>query len=124
MIKAVGIDIVEIPRFKKLIDRWGKRFAERILTKREIELCSKKPNSTASMAVRFAAKEAMIKCLPTNKNLVWRWHEMEVLNESGGKPIVIMNGLIGQFIKNMEIHVSLSHSQNSAVAMVVLEKVD
>lgn len=124
MIKSVGIDIVDVMRFQKLMDRWGHRFAGRILTKQEIELCTNKANSVASMAARFAAKEAMIKCLPTNKNLVWKWHEMQVLSEPDGKPIVKMSGLIGDFVNGLKIHISLSHSQKSAIAMIVLEELD
>jgi holo-[acyl-carrier protein] synthase len=124
MIKSVGIDVVDIQRFKKLVDRWGIRFCKKILTEQEIELCANKANYIASVTARFAAKEAMIKCLPTDQHLVWRWHEMEVLNEVGGKPIVKMNGVIGDFVKGLKIHVSLSHSQNSAMAIIILEKLD
>ena len=121
MIKSIGTDIVDINRFRKLVERWGKKFSGRILTQREIEICEKKGDPIASMAARFAAKEAMIKCLPTTKGLVWRWHEMEVLSHGDEKPFVKMNGKIGAFVNNDKIHISLSHSQNSAIALILLE---
>ncbi len=121
MIKSIGTDIVDIDRFRRLTERWGEKFVQRILTQREIEICKNKGDSIASMAARFAAKEAMIKCLPTNKGLVWRWHEMEVLSHEDEKPFVKMNGKIGAFVNNDKIHISLSHSQKSAIAFILLE---
>lgn len=121
MIKSIGTDIVELDRFRKLLERWGEKFVQRILTRREIEICKQKGDSVASMAARFAAKEAMIKCLPTDKGLVWRWHEMEVLSHEDDKPFVEMNGAIGVFVNNDKIHISLSHSQKTAIAFILLE---
>lgn len=121
MIYAIGIDVVDIRRFQKMVERWGDRFSARILTQNELEYCRQKVNAVPSMAVRFAAKEAMIKCLPTDQNLVFRWHEMEVLNSHGGAPKVHLHGELFKFLLGKKIFVSLSHSANSAVAVIVVE---
>ncbi len=121
MIYAIGIDIVDVQRFQKMVKRWGDRFSERILSQNELNYCLGKANAVPSMAVRFAAKEAMIKCLPTDQGLVFRWHEMEILNSKGGAPHVNLHGKLLQFLYNKKVFVSLSHSPNSAVAVIVIE---
>lgn len=122
MIVAVGIDIVDLDRFQSLLNRWGNRFPGKVLTDREIDLCRQKASSGASMAGRFAAKEALIKCLPTDQGLIWRWHEVEILSHEDGKPMLQACGQIGNYLKGYNVHISISHSKTNAVAMAVLEK--
>ena len=122
MIQSVGVDIVDIDRFEKVINRWKKRFIERILTPKEIEYCYNKSDSISSMAVRFAAKEALIKCLSDSDQIGFTWHEMEILNEVNGRPIVYFYGKLADCLKNNNIFLSMSHSLTSAIAMIVLEK--
>ena len=122
MIHAVGIDVVDIDRFDKILSRWGDRFSRRILTGKEIEYCAGKANGSHSMAVRFAAKEAMIKCLPAAKSLSFHWHEMEILNDRDGGPQVFLYGGLKNMLKGTNILISLSHSASSAVAMIVIEQ--
>jgi holo-[acyl-carrier protein] synthase len=119
-IPAVGIDIVDIDRFRSVLNRWGDRFAERILTKSELEYCKKKVDGTASMAARFAAKEAMIKCLP--QTFVFHWHEMEILNRENGAPQVFLTGRLAALMRDKKILLSLSHSVSSAVAVVMIQE--
>ena len=121
LIYAIGIDVVDIQRFQKMVERWGDRFSERILSQNELNYCRRKANVIPSMAARFAAKEAMIKCLPTDQNLIFRWHEMEVLNSKAGKPHVHLHGELLQFLHSKKIFISLSHSPNSAVAVIIVE---
>jgi len=122
MIQSVGVDIVDIARFDKVVNRWRKRFVERILTPKEIEYCNKKSNSISSMAVRFAAKEALIKCLSDSDQPGFSWQEMEIRNEKNGRPKVYLTGKLAECLKNNNIFISMSHSITSAIAIIVLEK--
>ena len=122
MIQSIGVDIVDIARFEKVVNRWKKRFIERILTPHEIEYCSKKSDRISSMAVRFAAKEALIKCLSDSDQTGFTWHEMEIRNEANGRPKVYLSGKLARRLINNNIFISMSHSLTSAIAMIVLEK--
>ena len=121
MLYAIGTDIVDLDRFSRALNRWGDRFIRRILTDAEIRYCEGKRAPASSMAVRFAAKEAMIKCLPTDQGLTWRWHEMQVLGARDGKPVVILHGELERFLKGKRVLLTLSHSVKSAVAVVAIE---
>jgi holo-[acyl-carrier protein] synthase len=122
VVQAVGVDIVDIDRFATAIHRWGRRFAQRVLTEKEIAYCDSKATAIHSMAVRFAAKEALLKCLPTKDQHGFQWNEMEVLNVENGKPVVYLNGRLARLLHNKNVHISLSHTKTSAVAVVILEQ--
>ncbi|MBN2000725.1 holo-ACP synthase [candidate division KSB1 bacterium] len=121
MFFSIGIDIVDIYRFKQIVDRWGERFIQRILTEQEIQYCRSKTNSIHSMAVRFAAKEAMIKSLPSSDQSGFKWLEMEVINAESGKPAVRTTGFLADKLRDKNILISLSHTDTSAVAVVILQ---
>jgi holo-[acyl-carrier protein] synthase len=116
----IGVDIIEIDRIEKLIQRWGKTFLNRVFSRSELEHYS----NVSSLAVRFAAKEAVLKALGACDKGI-SWHDIEILAEVNGKPLV---NLIGRAklqaeaaaIKNFNI--TLSHSKEYAVAFVVGEK--
>ena len=122
MVQAVGIDIVDISRFKKSLERWQGRFIERIFTQQEREYCQKKLNAEHSLAARFAAKEAMIKCLRDRDQVGFHWHDMEVLNTASGRPVVYVYGKLALQLANTRVKISLSHSVSSAVAVIILEE--
>lgn len=107
MILAVGVDLVSVVRIEAAMQ--NPRFTARILTKAEREYCDT-PEKTAG---RWAAKEAIQKCLPTRL----RWHEIEIL--SSPAPLARVNGLP----PGTRIHVSISHERKMAVAFAVLESV-
>ncbi len=112
-----GIDIIEIGRIKKVIDRWGEVFLRRIYTEAELEKYAKKP---PSLAARFACKEAVMKLLGTGRNGV-SWREIETLSHPGGKPVVNLYGQAQSKADELginEIAVSLSHSKEYAIASV------
>ncbi len=121
MVQAVGIDIVDIGRFKKAVEKWGRRFTQRILTENEIEYCQRKVTGVQSMAVRFAAKEALIKCLPSEERMAFPWHDAEILSGKGGKPAISLRGRLAHLLRDKQVLVSLSHSENSAVAVIILQ---
>lgn len=113
----VGVDIIEIQRIEKIIQRWKQVFLKRVYTKAELNLFS----NTSSLAVRFAAKEAILKALGAcDKGISWQ--DIEILAEPNGKPLINLMGKAkscaqGLGIRNLTI--SLSHSRDYAVAFVV-----
>ena len=113
MIDGIGIDVVDIERFKASLDRTpGLR--EKLFTQAE----SVKP--IASLAARFAAKEALAKALNAGKGLAW--HEAEVINLESGKPAFLFRGEIADLVDGADVHLSLSHDAGIASAMVVVER--
>ncbi|MBN1543684.1 holo-ACP synthase [candidate division KSB1 bacterium] len=123
---AIGADIVDIDRFAQAVQRWGDRFLRRVLTDQEIAYCRKKVRSAAeqSMAVRFAAKEALIKALSEEEQLLFRWRDVEIHNSDSGKPVVRLSGRLAEALVNRCILVTLSHSERTALAMVCVQRID
>lgn len=118
-----GIDVVEIRRIERILDERGRRFLERIFTAGE--LASFKPQPP-EIAARFAAKEAVAKALGVGLRLLSpagiRWHEVEVLSDAFGRPVIALNGYACRLAqsKNLtEWAVSLTHDGGLAIASVV-----
>lgn len=117
---SVGVDIVEIARIKGALDRWGDRFLRKIYTPAEIAHCR---GSVQELAARFAAKESVSKALGTGIHGI-HWQEMEILAEPSGKPLVHLNGRARKVAEERGLRhfeVSLSHSRELAVALVVAD---
>lgn len=122
MIYGVGIDLVKIERMREVVEKWGRRFLERVFTESEISYCYEKKNPYLSLAVRFAAKEALIKALGSTRPVSLT--DIEVINTEGGKPFLKVNGRLKDFLKERSIkkvHLSLSHEHEYGVACIVLE---
>jgi holo-[acyl-carrier protein] synthase len=114
---CIGVDIVEIARLEEAVTRWGEDFLRRVYTDSELKLYRKK---LPSLAVRFAAKEAVIKALgkPGGEASL---KDIEVLSGPGGQPVVNLYGRTQQQAKLIgldKLAVSLSHSKEYAVAFV------
>ena len=117
---SLGIDIIEIGRIEKAVERWGLRFLRRIYTKAELRLSRHKPSS---LAARFAAKEAVMKALGTGVRGVG-WREIEILADHRGKPLVYLYGKAQNRAEELglgKLAVSLSDSREYAVAFVIGE---
>jgi holo-[acyl-carrier protein] synthase len=117
----VGIDIVEIPHFDKVIRRWDKYFLERVFTLTELKLYT----NTRLLAECFAAKEAVLKvigaCDQGNS-----WHEIEILIARDVKPIVNLTGNVKMEADESAIsciNVSIAHSEDYALAFVIGETI-
>lgn len=123
-----GIDLIEISRIEKALERHGERFLKRIFTEAELAPLRSKRFQTAQsrviaseLAARFAAKEACSKALGTGIGPV-SWKEMEVVNERSGKPVLRLSGRAAQiagFLGYTTWSVSLTHSREMAAAVVV-----
>ena len=113
-----GIDIIEIDRIQKAMERRGERFLKRVYTEAELKLCGEKANA---LAVRFACKEAVMKLLGTGRRGVC-WRDIETLAYPGGKPQVNLYGGARKEADRLgikDIAVSLSHSREYAIASAV-----
>ncbi len=122
MVKGIGVDILEIQRFQRSVDRFGSRLLNRIFTAAEIDYCSAKFNVYQHFAARFAAKEAFSKALATGLRGSFGWKDVEVVNDSLGRPCFRLHGALPGQLKTSSLFLSLSHSESHVVAMVVLEE--
>jgi holo-[acyl-carrier protein] synthase len=113
MIDGIGIDVVDIERFSESIERTP-ALLEKLFTP------SERDKPIASLAARFAAKEALYKALSPEHGLSWQ--DAEVINLSNGKPAFLFRGGIADLVDGAQVHLSLSHDGGIASAMVVLER--
>ncbi len=114
-----GVDLVEIRRFTDVYEKYRQRFLEHIFTPIELEENGVK---MASLAARFAAKEAVSKALGTGIGRV-SWHEIEIRRGLVGEPILHLYGVAEELAREEGLHswsISLSHTSKQAVAMVVV----
>ena len=125
MIVGSGIDLVEIPRIQQSMERFGKRFLDRVYTAAEQAYCLRKRNAAESLAARFAAKEAGAKALGTGISRGVNWLEIEVVREPSGRPTIQFHGRAVELAQHMgvaHIALSLTHTATLSMASVVLEK--
>lgn len=114
----IGIDIIEISRIRQAIQRWNEHFLNRIYTDAELALYRTK---IESLAARFAAKEAAMKALSALENSI-SWREVEIISDSKGKPLMRLYGRALEQMQNLGLQgleVSLSHSRENAIALVI-----
>ncbi|HSJ20531.1 MAG TPA: holo-ACP synthase [Nocardioidaceae bacterium] len=115
MIVGVGIDVVDVGRFEEALDRTP-TLRERLFTETERE------RPIASLAARFAAKEALAKALGAPTGMAW--HDAEVVSEATGNPELEIRGSVLARANDLgarKVHVSLSHDAGIASAVVILE---
>ena len=124
---GVGIDLVNISRVEKISARWETRFLSRIFTEDEQDYCRKRRNPHPHLAARWAVKEAAVKALRLDRSVTFNWREIETVNDVSGRPLVRMTGAIRRQADHLgvaQIHVSLSHDRDYAIASVTLIGVD
>ncbi|MFI0471119.1 holo-ACP synthase [Halomonas sp. HMF6819] len=124
MIVGIGSDIARIARFDTAVARHGERFAARILGPLEHENWVSRHRSPAYLAKRFAAKEAFVKALGLGLRAGMQWREIQVLNDSLGKPVLELAGEARRLFEQsgaQSAHVSISDEAEYALAFVVLE---
>lgn len=118
--KAIGVDIIETVRIAQSIDRFGDRFLRRVYTEQELAYCN---GRIGSLAVRWAAKEAVAKAIGTGIGDV-RWREIEIVSGSNQRPALRLHGAASRLAEQRgitEFAVSLSHTKDYAVAFVIGE---
>ena len=127
MIRSVGVDLVEVDRVQKAVERWGDRFLRRVYTGAEIDYCFHKGERYRSLAARFAAKEAVMKALGTGWTRGVRWVDIEVRRVSGAAPEVWLQGASAEIAQQRGIerwHVTITHDAGIAAAVVVAESLE
>jgi holo-[acyl-carrier protein] synthase len=121
---GIGMDLVDVDRIAKAIERQGSAFLSRVFTALEREYCEGKANAAQHFAVRFAAKEAVSKAFGTGIGSEIGFLDIELKNQTSGAPRIILHGkgrLLAESRGVSEVLVSLSHTQQVAGASVVLQ---
>lgn len=124
MIIGIGTDLAEVGRIRDSIERFGPRFLNRIYTEGERAYAQSKANSAERFAARFAAKEAGMKAIGTGWNFGVTWKDFEVVNERSGRPTLRLSGVaqsVAQRLGVQRVSISLTHSKETAFAVVILE---
>jgi len=127
MILGIGNDIVSVERIENLLDKFGERFIKKVFTKEERTRSLKKLKPAASLAKRFAAKEAAWKALGDEQQIGINWKDMEVRNDKSGKPFLELTGKAAEQLKKLtpenmvaRIDLSLSDELLYAQAFVII----
>ncbi len=123
MIVGVGLDLTEIPRIDRMIERWGDRFTHKIFTPGERAYSDDRAHPANHYAARFAAKEAALKALGVPEGL--RWHELEVVKDHGQRPRLVLTGTARAAADRLGIvavHLTITHAADVACAVVIAER--
>ena len=121
MIFGIGIDIIEIDRIKRSIERYKDLFLNKIFTQTELDYCLSKKNKYQHFAARFAAKEAISKALSTGWNKEFKWKDIEIYNEKSGMPNVILKGNLEKFLgDDKSLKITMSHSEHYVTCFAII----
>jgi len=119
---GIGTDIVECLRIRRMIEKHGELFLTRVFTDREISYCQSRKRATEHLAGRWAAKQAVLKCLGTGAQKGFCWTEIEVQNDTAGSPRISIRGTtkeVAQRLKVTEIIISVAQSRSYATAFAL-----
>jgi holo-[acyl-carrier protein] synthase len=119
---AHGIDLVDFPRIEKMVEKHDDRFLERVFTEKEVCYAKKNKNFIEKLAGRFAAKEAVLKLIGTGWRGKIAWTDIEVVNDSLGRPEVVITGEVKKLVEQSgieQITISITHTSNFAICSAV-----
>jgi len=124
----MGIDIIDTRRIKKTFIKFGEKFKKKCFSLGEIKRSDNRANIFNSYAKRYAAKEACAKALGTGLAKGIFWKDIEIINNSQGKPFIILHNRALSRLKNLtkkkcNIEVSLSDEKNYAIANVIISEI-
>lgn len=117
--QGLGNDIIEVDRIENSIKRYGKKFLDRLFLPEEQAYCLKHKDSERHFAGRFAAKEAVAKALGTGFGPSLSWHDIEIVNDGMGRPIVHLSAQASSYYQHPILHISISHCKKFASAVAV-----
>ena len=125
MILGIGMDLCEVDRIRRLLEKDRDRFVRRVFSRRESAYCDARRRPAIHYAARFAAKEAFLKAVGTG----WRlgWWQVEVVRSSAGPPELSVTGEAADLLKRRgvdRILLTLTHTDSTAAAVVVLERAE
>ena len=121
---GIGVDLVECTRIERSLDRFGEKFLRRVFTEGEIEYSMSMKFPARHLAARFAAKEAVSKAFGTGIGKAMGWRNIDIRKKESGEPFLIFLGTTEAFAAERGVTsalITLSHTENYAVACVVLE---
>ena len=125
MIIGMGVDHVQSQRMKEMLLKWADRVEDRVFDEEELEYSKAKGETHLHLAARFAAKEALFKALGKGLSEGMTWTDVRVINDETGKPNIFLRRRAEEIAGEMgveRIHVSLTHTDDCAIAVVILEK--
>jgi holo-[acyl-carrier protein] synthase len=121
---GIGVDLVECARIQHSLDRFGEKFLHRVFTDGEIEYSMSMKFPARHLAARFAAKEAVSKAFGTGIGKSMGWRDIDVRKKPSGEPFLVFGGGAEKLARERGITralITLSHSEQHAVATIVLE---
>ena len=124
MILGIGTDLCEIGRIEKALERFGERFAQRILVPSELEVFRRRRKRASYLAKRFAAKEAFSKAMGTGIHFPVNWHNVWVVNNRAGAPALEFSKALAALLKRRgieKVHITLTDEIGLACAFVIVE---
>lgn len=125
MIIGVGIDNVQSKRMKEMLLKWADRVENRVFNEKELEYSKSKGETHLHLAARFAAKEALFKALGKGLSEGMTWTDVTIQNDETGKPHIQLRRKAKDIADQMgviSVHLSLTHTDDCAAAIVILEK--
>lgn len=117
---GIGNDIVEIERVATLVEKHGTRFLSRLFTEKELKYCLSHRFPSIRLAGRFAAKEAIVKAMGTGFRKDVTWLDIEILNDSQGKPVVYFSSRLVEKMGQIDCMLSISHCREYATSVALL----
>jgi holo-[acyl-carrier protein] synthase len=123
-ILGIGVDLVENARIQNSLERFGERFLQRVFTPGEIEYSQSMKYPARHLAARFAAKEAVSKAFGTGIGKAMGWKDIDVQRKPSGEPFVVLEGGARKLADERGVSavwITLSHTDNHAMAMIVIE---
>lgn len=121
---GIGVDLVEVARIQRSLERFGERFLHRVFTQGEIDYCQSTKFPERHFAARFAAKEAASKAFGTGIGKAMGWKDVDVKKKASGEPYLVLGGGAGEMAKQRGVSqalITLSHTDHHAMACVVLD---
>jgi len=118
-VRAIGIDLLEVDRMARAVERWGQPFLDRVFTPGE-QAAAARGVAAQALAARYAAKEAVSKCLGTGFKRGVRRRDIEVVGDEWGAPSIRLHGAAARQADGAHFLLSLTHTTGFAAATAVM----
>ena len=122
MADSIGIDIVDLVRIQRLLEKYGDRFVSRMLGAKERAQYDRRADKVAFLAGRFACKEALIKALGAYMSDRPAYRTIQIVNDGSGRPQAQFSPQVQDILRHVSTQVSISHDRTSAVAMAIISE--